>query len=506
MKRGTSLIALLMVLIWSSCKKNNIDPDVPKDGSAFDKMRDSVFLYAKQVYYWSDGLPSYSAFNPRSFSGTNELNALSKEVDAFSQYNNFDRSPDGGTKYSFIDVGETAAELGGTQGDFGFAPFYMAQNDLRIKYVYPGSPAALAGIKRGYRVLSINNSTNFNYDDGGPITEFVVNAFFYSNNITLGLERPDGSRFITQVVANQYATNPVLTYKVINGTYGSKIGYLVFNTFTVLKNAKPKLDEAFNFFAANSVTDLIIDLRYNGGGSVLTADYLTNLMAPRSKTGSLMYATYYNPLVTSGQASILANQVRTDETTGEVYNYAQFDYSVNRNSEYFQKTGGLGGISKICFIVGGGTASASELVINNMLGVTGLVDVKLIGNKTYGKPVGFFDIKINKYEMYIPEFETKNALGQGGYYSGMTPGSAQYPGKLGLDDVTRDFGDPQELLLSYALNYINNGAFITAGTDLKVQSLQQKAMFSVEQASAAQKSLDAGKFNGMVYDKPLKHK
>ena len=108
--------------------------------------------------------------------------------------------------------------------------------------------------------------------------------------------------------------------------------------------------------------------------------------------------------------------------------------------------------------------------------------------------------------MYIPEFETKNALGEGGYYAGMTPGSAQYPGQLGSDDVTHDFGDPQETLLSYALNYIRSGKYTTTSTQLQVQSLQQKGMFSVEQASDVEHTLEAGKFSGMVFDKPLKRK
>lgn len=518
MKRILILGALAATTIFASCsKKNDNTPDEvgpSKNGSTLDLMRDSVFLYAKEAYYWNDGLPDYATFKPRTFTGTNDLTALAKEINAISQYKinpatgkayEFEESSPGSAKYSFIDGGETSTELGGTQGDFGFAPLYIADNDLRIKYVYPGSPAANANIKRGYKVVSINGDPNISYDKGGPRTQFVVNSFFYSNTITLVLQRPDGTQFTTTVNNGAYTTNPILTYKVFNGTNGRKIGYFVFNTFTSPNNAKPKLDEAFNFFAANGVTDLVVDLRYNGGGYVSTAEYLSNLIAPASKDRSLMYSTHFNSILTSGKASILVNQVRRDPTTNQTYNYSQFDYSVAGNYVYFQKTGPIGAIAKVCFIVGGGTASASELTINNILGL-GSVDVKLIGSTTYGKPVGFFDIKINKYEMYIPEFETKNALGQGGYYTGMTPGSAQYPGQLGGDDVTHDFGDPQETLLSYALNYINSGKYTTASSQLQVQSFQQKGMFSIDQSSEVGRKLDGGKFNGMVFDKPLKRK
>ncbi|PJJ79157.1 S41 family peptidase [Mucilaginibacter auburnensis] len=507
------IIHFAMVLLASatmlSCKKNSPSNDnsadgPSKNGTELDLIRDSVFLYAKEAYYWNDALPNYGTFKPRSFTGSNDLDALTKEVDAISQYNEFDKTPNG-AKYSFIDKGETSTELGGTQGDFGFAPFYNVYDsgDLRIRYVYPGSPAAIAGIKRGDRVISINGNSNVAYDNGGAVTQFVVNAFFYSNNIALVLER-NGSRFSVNIAAGQYTTNPVLTYKIFEGSSGRKTGYFVFNVFTSDENATPRLNEIFSYFAANGVTDLVVDLRYNGGGYVSTAEYLCNLMVPLANNSSVMYKTYYNNTITTGNAKLLANQVRRDPETGEVYNYAQLlNFLAKNNTTMFEKKGALNSVGKICFIVGGGTASASELVINNMKGVNG-IDVKLIGSKTYGKPVGFFDIRINKYEMYIPEFETKNALYQGGYFTGMVPGSAQYLGQLGNDDVTHDFGDTRETLLSYALNYINSGKYTTTGSQLQVQSTQQKPMLSVEQVSTLNAKLDNGKFSGMIYDKPLK--
>ena len=518
------VIHFAMILFASvavlSCKKssptdnnnnNNGNVDGPsKNGSPLDLMRDSVFLYAKEAYYWNDGLPDYATFKPRSFTGSDELGTLTSEVNAISQYKinpatgkpyEYEESSPGSAKYSFIDNGETSTELGGSQGNFGLSPQYLTRTDLRIKYVYPGSPAGNAGVKRGDKVISINGDGNIAIEANNNVPQLVINAFFYSNNITLVLER-GGSRFTKTISAGQYNTNPVITYKVFDGPNG-KIGYFVFNTFTSPENATPRLNEAIDYFASNNVTNLIIDLRYNGGGYVSTAEYLCNLMVPSSKNNSLMYSTHFNSILTSGKASILANQVRRDPKTNQVYNYAQFDYSVEGNNTYFSKKGSLGTISKICFIVGGGTASASELVINNMKGL-GNVDVKIIGSKTYGKPVGFFDIKINKYEMYIPEFETKNALGQGGYYNGMAPETAEYQGKLGNDDITHDFGDPQETLLSYALNFINLGRYTTSSTQLQVQSLQQSGMLSIEQATAVERKLEHGKFSGMVYDKPLK--
>lgn len=125
------------------------------------------------------------------------------------------------------------------------------------------------------------------------------------------------------------------------------------------------------------------------------------------------------------------------------------------------------------------------------------MNVQLIGTTTYGKPVGFFDIDINKYEMFIPEFETKNASGQGGYYLGMTPGSADYPGLLAGDDPIKDFGDHQEALLSKALSYVANNYSYTSTTTLQTEAIGTNISSSVK-ADPISEKLSTKIFNGMV--------
>jgi carboxyl-terminal processing protease len=514
---------LLFIVIISSCSKKSVTPNTDtgiapsKTGSALDLMRDSVFLYAQEAYYWYDALPTYATFNPRAISGSNDLATLQKEVDLISQYKinpetgkpyEYYAAAPGSAKYSFIDDGTVSTELNGVKGDFGFAPLYNDINDLRIRYVYPGSPADLAGIKRGYVITSINGRTNLTYDGGsgaaGTNVNFVINAYTSSSTISMTLKRFDGSTFNADLNVATYTLNPVLSHQVIDAGNGHKVGYIVFNSFTSPTNANTKLNETFNEFSTQGVTDLVVDLRYNGGGYVSTAEYLSNLIAPTDKSGTPMYYTYFNDKLASGKVSILKNQVRKDATNG-TYNYGQFDYSVNGNVVNFSKTGvpiTLNQLGRVFFIVTGSTASASELTINNVRAIKTL-DVKLIGTTSYGKPVGFFDIDINKYQMYIPEFETKNADLKGGYYSGMTPGSTEYPGVKDFDDVTKEFGDPTEGLLAHALTYVKTGTFTTSGP--VIQSLARKT-FSVDESSAAGLMLDKDKFKGMIYNKPLKLK
>ena len=510
------LIYLFLVLSAEfvlSCKKDNSDNNnntqPSKNGSTLDLIRDSIYLYSQEAYLWYDGLPDYATFNPRGITGTNDLSALMKEVDKLSQYKinqatnkpyEFYESSPGEAKYSFIDEGGTSTQLNGINGDFGFAPLYATTTDLRIKYVYAGSPAGLAGIKRGYQITKINGQANLAYDNGGATTQFVVNAIFNSSNVALTLKRPDGTSFDVNLAVTNYTVNPVLTYKVFDQGGGKKVGYIVFNTFVNMDAAKPKLQEAFNNFTTNGITDLVVDLRYNGGGYVSTAEYLSNLIVPSAKNNTLMYNTHFNDKLTTGKASILANQIRKDPTTGRTYNYAQLDYSLAANAVDFKKEGTLA-INRVFFIVTGSTASSSELVINNL---RPHMTVQLIGTKSYGKPVGFFDIKINKYELYISEFVTKNSLGQGDYFDGMLPGSINYPGKMDFDDVTKDFGDPTEGLLAHALSFVTSGNYIAQAQSQSLDGGLRS--FSAIQSREAALKLDDHKFNGMVYDKPLKIK
>ncbi|WDF53851.1 S41 family peptidase [Mucilaginibacter sp. KACC 22063] len=511
--KKTFYIFLLGIAAITGCKKDKaVTPDntttntPPTTGSALDLMRDSVFLYAKEDYYWYDGLPDYNTFKPRSFTGSTDLEALQKEVNALSQYKinpttgkpyEYYAPDPGEAKYSFIDDGSESKKLNGVTGDFGFAPFFNTNTDLRIKYVYPGSPADLAGIKRGYKITNINGTTSFDATSDSNI-DFIINAYSNSSTITMTLQKPDGTTMSANLSTTSYTVNPLFTSTVIDLGNGKKVGYMVFKDFVSLKSAQPKLDAAFSTFTSSGITDLVVDLRYNGGGYVETAEYLDNLIAPASASNKLMYTAYYNSILSNNKDVLLKNQVRKDDN-GNTYNYGQIDFSAQANQTNFGSTHGLA-LNRVFFLVTNSTASASELTINNL---RPYMNVQIIGRTTYGKPVGFFDIDINKYEMFIPEFETKNASSQGGYYTGMVPGSSDYPGLSKADDVTRDFGDTNEGLLASALSYIKNGSY-TNSVNVSVQSLSTNAISADRQITLSSK-MDNDKFKGMFYQHP-KHK
>jgi hypothetical protein len=314
------------------------------------------------------------------------------------------------------------------------------------------------------------------------------------------LLKPDGTSMTVNLNVGNYTINPVLKDTVYDAGNGHKIGYIVFNSFTSDANADPVLNAAFAYFTSQNITDLVVDLRYNGGGYVSTAEYLDNLIVPASATGSLMYNSYYNANLASGKDPLLRHQVRRN-TNGTDFNYSQFDYSVAGQAVNFSKIGSLN-VNRVFFIMTGSTASASELTINNL---RPKMDVQFVGENSYGKPVGFFDIDINKYQMFIPEFSVKNSVGQGDYYTGMVPDSIGYPGVKDFDDPTKEFGDPTEKLLAHILNYVKTGTYAIQSP--VIQSIQSKSRtFSLNDSRKAAILMNASKFNGMINNKVLKRK
>jgi C-terminal processing protease CtpA/Prc len=504
MRKIFYFLAVVFVVSLTACKKdkqggtnNNDDGSTPPaTGTALDKLRDSVYLYPKETYLWYSQLPSYKNFQPRNYVSADTITGLSTEVDKLSQfainptsnrpYEYYDAS--GTAKYSFIDDGAVSNELGGNGGDFGFSVFYPSRSDLRIKYVYPGSPADKLGVKRGYQITKINGRTDLTYDDGGSTTQFVIQAYAYSKTITMTLTRYDGTSIDVTLNTANYTINPVITYKTLDAGSGKSVGYMVFNSFTDKTNAGPKILEALSSFSG--LSDVIIDLRYNGGGSVETAEYFDNLLVPSTKNGTKMYTAYFNDKLTNDNYTLFK----------KLYDIPNGFFSVSNQTVNFQKQGSFN-FSKIIFLVGGGTASASELTINNLLGISGL-DVELIGDQTYGKPVGFYGIDINKYQLYMPMFSTKNASGNGDYYDGMLPGSGVYKGKLADDDLSKDFGDPTENLVSQALYYIANGKYKTTSTQTQSFASSSKSLMTTEQKRVMVQKFNQSKIKGLMLKTP----
>lgn len=270
------------------------------------------------------------------------------------------------------------------------------------------------------------------------------------------LEQRTTSSRTTKMAAISAISSDSILYKLIEDG-NKKIGYIYLASFPSLRIITAQLDAIFNSFAYAQITDIIVDLRSNRGGYVETAEYLANLMVPSNLTGKVMYSEGFNPLMQDGKATLLKNQLYRD-ADGKTVSYgnrlatmADVDFSKKANTVLFKKEGSLETVKQIYFISSGNTASASELLISSM---KPYFNVKLIGEKTYGKPVGFFGIDIDNYTIYLSSFTIQNAAGWYDYYEGMSPDvnvvlSAQ-----------ASLGDPEEAGLHKALNLIKGESIL----------------------------------------------
>ncbi len=524
-------ILFAVVIVFASCKKEpaSIQPatttttastNATATGTRRQLTLDSLFLYAKEVYYWNDALPAYDVFNPRNY--TTGSNAASYQLALFNltQYSinpitgkpyEFVATSSGAnagySKYSYIkDQGSAnpvayipdlqgSVDIEGNGYDTGISFSAIGSSTLyevRVKSVSPGSAADQAGFSRGDIISKINNTTvGTNYNS--EVT--LINNALSASSVKLAGKRINGSSFDVTLSRTSYKSSPVYKDTIITSN-GKKVGYIAYGRFSSAANSNSVLNSIFSQFAGTGVTDLVIDLRYNGGGYVSTAEHFTNLIAPSSLNGKVMFREKFNTLMQTGGATILKNQPALDAnnkvqySNGRMLTYADYSYKEETNSYNFQKAGSLNTIQKVVFIISGNTASASEMLINNL---RPFMDVKLVGKTSYGKPVGFFPITLeNTYDVYYSMFTSINSAGQTDYFSGFKPDWDA------ADDVTHDFGDPKEICFAAALNYISKGSFISTSSLATLLSIKGEKISSTSSSLEVRDLNEDHSFKGMV--------
>ncbi|OOG20372.1 hypothetical protein BWD42_07595 [Sphingobacterium sp. CZ-UAM] len=379
------MLILLIAISVIACKKEDADePDVsPRTGTRRELTLDSLYLYAKQIYYWQEALPDYASFNPRQryASIPSEIAAYQKELFDITQYK------------------LNPAGLAYERPIYGEAPRYSF---LEAANTFTQHTAAL------------------------------------------------GSAIPTKAPTQQLEMDK------------NKTAYLAITSFGLLQDMQEDLDKLFANFANRTVENLIIDLRNNHGGYVETVAYLANLIAPAELSGKVMYSERYNPLLQAGKATILRHQPyfdsdgKTKTYQGRQATLADIDFSEAGNTTRFNKIGPLKTIKKLFFLVNGQTASASELLISCF---KPYLPIRLIGQTTYGKPLGFFAITIDTYQVYLASFLLRNADGWSDYFEGIPPDIGINP------DRDSPAGSNQDSYIRAALNAIQGKAI--AGSSAK---------------------------------------
>ncbi|GAB3421072.1 S41 family peptidase [Massilia agilis] len=299
--------------------------------------------------------------------------------------------------------------------------------------VEPGSPAAAAGIQRGDLLITLDGVDFVNATDKALVDKINagLNPEVEGSVHTFTLRR-NGTNYDVSMKAAQVNVAPVKTVKVID-TAAGKVGYIDFQSHNNV--SEKQLIDAISQLKTAGVSDLVLDMRYNGGGLLYVASELAYMIAgPGPTSGKVFEQPVYNDK-TAPQPAI------GFRTTAYGFS-APIPAKAGSALPYL-------GLKRVTVLTTAGTCSASESVINSLRGVD--VEVNIIGGQTCGKPYAFTPTPNCGTTYFSIEFKGANQKGYGDYTDGMAPTCS-----VG-DDMTHALGDPAEGLLAAALSYNATG-------------------------------------------------
>ncbi len=304
-----------------------------------------------------------------------------------------------------------------------------------VRYILPNTSAEEKGIQRG---------DLFNTIDGVQLTVENFSRLLEPETYTIGFAQTENGEISSTgesvtLEKEEYTTNPVFIAKIIP-TEDARVGYLMYNGFTSTFDGV--LNETFGLFKAENITHLIVDLRYNGGGSVETANDLGSMITGQLQ-GEVFYTEQWNEdyqtYFEENEPEALINRFNSKINTGEQIN------SLN--------------LTQVYVITTLRTASASELLIN---GLDPYITVSQVGERTTGKfqasttlydSPNFSRNNANPGHTYAIQpliYKTLNAVGKTDYFNGLQPDIEIFEDFENLGVL----GDPQEPLLNATLKDI----------------------------------------------------
>ena len=367
----------------------------------------------------------------------------------FDLMKTFATTPSGADRDRFhftypTEVWEQLSQSGVSAG-YGMALAALARRpprDYRIAYVEPNSPASRANLSRGARLLAADGASvahgsaavlnaAFFPDDAGETHEFQIQDLGASGPRTVSLT----SAIIT--------SDPVQNDRVVE-TDSGPVGYMVFNDH--IATAERELVDAMAEFERAGIDDLVLDLRYNGGGYLAIASQVAYMIAGPSSAGRTFDELRFN------------DKHRTfNPVTGRVLAPVPFYNSTVGLSVPSGRALPSLDLSRVFVLTSGGTCSASESIINGLRGID--LEVIQIGTTTCGKPYGFYPADNCGTTYFSIQFQGVNAKGFGDYPDGFSPQNTAHtegvsvPGCVVGDDFGHALGDVDEARLKVALQY-----------------------------------------------------
>ncbi|QBC44395.1 peptidase S41 [Iodobacter fluviatilis] len=397
----------------------------PDRQGSLDDEKNWVRSWVDETYLWYREVPNN--LNPNNYANA---------VDYFADLKTSSITPSGTTKdhFHFTENTEEANKQSqsGIVLGYGMAFSFITNQPPRkliVAYTEPNSPAALAGIQRGMEIESVDdvdltNSNNVVALNSGlfPTIANQSHTFIFKNS--------NGQRISKVLTAANIQTTPVQNVTSFSTSTG-KVGYLTFNSHNAI--AEKQLIDAVDKLKNEGVSDLILDLRYNGGGALYIAGELSYMIAGAAKTqGKTFFKLKYN-----------------DKTPVDPNNTWTFPQNSTISSAFLPRPLPTLNLKQVTILAGSGTCSASEAIINGLQGVD--VKVNLIGGQTCGKPYGFTPQDNCGTTYYAVQFQGENHKGFGDYADGFAPTCKV------SEDFKSPLGDQNERLITAALNYRSTG-------------------------------------------------
>ncbi len=396
------MVAAISLLALGSCGGGSAS--VPGSATCtLESQENWLRSYMQDWYFWSGASP-----NPEPAA----YDTLAKYFDALL-YAGAGAVP--ADRWSYISDTTSYNQFfqeGKTLGYGIFVNGLELQLPLKLRFVEAQSPAALQGLARGDVILTVNGRPSAELIAANDFT--VLSPVKEGETLTLQISNSTGSRSVTLTAAT-YTLTPVPVSRVLTLANGTKAGYLFMKDF--ITQAEAPLAAAFKDFRAAGATELILDLRYNGGGRISTATILASLVTGSAQDGKLFTRLSYSAKQSSQNASYLLASTSV-------------------------------GFSRVFILTGERTCSASELIVN---GLKPYMQVVTVGNTSCGKPFGFNPATSCTNTFSAVNFEVLNAQNEGRYYNGI---AATCPV---AEDFSKPLGDPTETLTAAAANYLQSG-------------------------------------------------
>lgn len=402
-----ALVILFLIGSLTSCKKNEVIIDeeeiaLDKYGVPLTQVNTWIRDNMRQIYYWNNQIPGNSSLD------------MSKQPEEFFESLLFRED-----RFSWIqDAEELGDNLSGVSTTVGLGIQLISLADrsviISVRYALPGSPAALAGIKRGDIISAINGSsmTLDNYSS-------VMQPYYSGNPFRVQLAKLNGNlisndKEIQLTPVQNFQEMAIQKDTVLTTPSGKKVAYLFYNRF--LNNQINELLGAFSRFKEANVDELVLDMRYNSGGGIFISGVLTSMIYNNYNENDVFVKYLYNSNYRDVEYSFYRLFGGTSSNASEKQN-ADLIVTLTKGFNL--------GLNRVFILATGSSASATELVINNLKPFMSASNVVHIGRTTVGKNQGSTTIKDEskaiKWGLQPIIVLLANKNGEGDYVNGLIP-------------------------------------------------------------------------------------